>query len=134
MPTIIDENKNISHTRGDYLPLRIPLKNKDGSDYIVQENDKVRFKIYANKDVTNVIIQKDFIPEVGTSYVDIDILSDEMKIGDYIDKTVTYCYEVSLNPDTDHTVTILGVERKNSKDVPKYFYLTPEAGENNNGN
>ena len=113
----IDSEKNISLTRGDWLPLRLPLKNKnDQSDYIVQ-------------DVKNTILQKDFTPVVGESYVDIDLFSDETKIGDYISKTETYGYEVELNPGTQYACTILGVERIKGKDIHKNFYLVPEAGD-----
>lgn len=130
----IDSNKNILLTRGDWLPLRLPLKNKDdGSDYILKEGDIVRFTIYKNKDVRDVIYQKDFNPVAGESYIDIDIYSDETKIGDYINKTEEYCYQVELNPNTPYTITLLGVERIGGRDVPKYFYLIPEAGEKNNG-
>lgn len=125
----IDSNKNIFLTRGDWLPLRLALKNEDdGSDYIAQEGDIVRFTIY-NDNVANVILSKDFTPVVGESFVDIDLMSEETKIGELIDKTETYCYQVELNPDTPYTTTLLGVERVNNKDIPKYFYLTPEAGD-----
>ena len=126
----IDNNKNISINRGDWLPLRLPLKNKnDKSDYIIQEGDIIRFTVYKDKDVNNVILQKDFTPTVGESYVDIDLYSEETKIGELINKTETYCYQVELNPDTAYATTILGVERINGKDIPKYFYLVPEAGD-----
>lgn len=126
----IDDNKNILITRGDWLPLRLKLRNKeDGSDYIAVDGDIVRLTVYKSKDVTDVIYQEDFTPVVGESYVDIDIYSDETKFGEYINKTEEYCYQVELNPDTQFTITLLGVERINGKDVPKYFYLIPEAGD-----
>lgn len=126
----IDSNKNISLTRGDWLPLRLNLINKDdGSDYVAEAGDIVRLTIYKNKNVTDVIYQEDFPVDEGSSYVDIDIYSDETKFGEYINKTEEYCYQVELNPDTQFTITLLGVERINGKDVPKYFYLIPEAGD-----
>lgn len=126
----IDSNKNISLTRGDWLPLRLNLINKkDKTDYIADEGDIVRFTVYKNKDVENVIYQEDFPLNKGDTYVDIDIYSDETKFGEYINKTEEYCYQVELNPGTQFTITLLGVERINGKDVPKYFYLIPEAGD-----
>lgn len=126
----IDSDKNILLTRGDWLPLRLNLTNKDdGSDYIAEAGDIVRLTIYKNKNVTDVIYQEDFPVTEGSSYVDIDIYSDETKFGEYINKTEEFCYQVELNPDTQFTITLLGVERINGKDVPKYFYLIPEAGD-----
>lgn len=126
----IDSDKNILLTRGDWLPLRLNLTNKDdGSNYIAEAGDIVRLTIYKNKNVTDVIYQEDFPVTEGSSYVDIDIYSDETKFGEYINKTEEYCYQVELNPDTQFTITLLGVERINGKDVPKYFYLIPEAGD-----
>lgn len=125
----IDSDKNIYLTRGDWLPLRLSLKNKyDGSDYITQENDIVRFTLYKDN-VSNIILQKDFNPIVGKTYVDIDLLSEETKIGQLIEDSETYCYQVELNPDTSYAITLIGVERINNKDIPKYFYLIPEAGD-----
>lgn len=126
----IDSDKNILLTRGDWLPLRLNLTNKDdGSNYIAEAGDIVRLTIYKNKNVTDVIYQEDFPVTEGSSYVDIDIYSDETKFGEYINKTEEFCYQVELNPDTQFTITLLGVERINGKDVPKYFYLIPEAGD-----
>jgi len=48
--------------------------------------------------------------------------SDETRIGDYINKPVTYWYEIELNPNNNST-TIIGYD----DDGPKQFKLYPEG-------
>lgn len=121
----IDSNNNIEITRGNILPLRISAINKDETDYIFQEGDIVRFSIYKNKDCSSVELRKDFIPKVGNTYIDIDITAEETKIGDLISKPVKYCYEVEINPNTDHTQTIIGYDNNGAK----YLTLFPESSD-----
>jgi hypothetical protein len=59
--------------------------------------------------------------------VQIILTSEEMRIGDIINKPVDYWYEVELNPDTPYTVTILGYTKEKG---PKILSLTPEGGDN----
>lgn len=48
---IIDEKNNIEITRGNILPLTVGAKNKDGTDYIFQEGDVIRFKYIEEMEV-----------------------------------------------------------------------------------
>lgn len=122
----IDKDKNIEITRGDILPLTIKAKNKDGSDYVFQVNDVIRFSIIKKKDCNCVEFKKDFtITEQSTS-IDINITANETKLGDTISKPVDYWYEVELNPDTEKTQTIIGYTKEKG---PTLFTLLPESGE-----
>ena len=49
---IIDEKLNISVNRGNVLPLSINTKDKNGNNYVFQEGDVVRFKIFKKKIIT----------------------------------------------------------------------------------
>ena len=120
----IDEKLNISINRGDMLPLTIKLKNKDGSDYFFQKGDVIRFKVFKKKDCNCVEVQKDITVEETSETVDLIITSQEMKIGDIIEKPVEYWYEVELNPDTDFTQTIIGYTLE---DGAKILWLLPEG-------
>ena len=120
-------NYDIETNRGDMLPLTIRANNeKDKTPYIFQVNDVVRFKIMKKKQCDEVVLQKDVkVTEVCES-VQMIIPSEEMKIGEIINKPVDYWYEVELNPDTPHTVTILGYTKEKG---PKILSLTPEGGD-----
>ena len=123
----VSSNYSIETNRGDMLVLSIKATDeKTGSPYIFQANDVVRFKIMKKKQCDEVVLQKDVkVTEVCNS-VPMTISSDEMKIGDIINKPVDYWYEVELNPDTPFTVTILGYTKKTG---PRILSLTPEGGD-----
>lgn len=118
--------KKIGIVRGNYLPLTVTTKNTDGSDYIFQLEDVLRFKVFEKRNVDNVFLQKDFkIREVATEVL-IELTSDEMKIGELIDKPRDYWYEIELNPDTPKTQTIVGYEEETG---PAILTLLPEGGD-----
>ena len=108
------------------LPLTIKGKNKDKTPYVFKVGDVIRFKVFEKKNVRNVCLQKDFTVTNEAESVDIDITSEETKIGDFIDKTVEYWYEIELNPDTLYADTIVGYERELG---PAIFWLSPEGGD-----
>lgn len=122
----IDKDKNIELTRGDMLPLTIKAKNKDGSDYVFQPNDVIRFSIVKKKDYNDVEFQKDFKVLEQSISVDIELTANETKLGDTISKPVDYWYEVELNPDTEKTQTIIGYTKEKGATL---FTLLPESGE-----
>lgn len=98
---LIDETtKQINLTRGDYAPLEFGADN-NGTPYIFQPGDVVRFKVFKAKDCGCVVLQKDVTIEEATEIVRIDLTKDETKIDDIISKPVKYWYEVELNPDTN---------------------------------
>lgn len=100
---------DIEITRGDYLPLTVNGTDKvTGGAYSFKVGEVIRFKIFDKKDVENVLLSKDFKVESESESVDIEILADEMKIGENLSKKVDYAYEIELNPDTPYTNTITG--------------------------
>ena len=123
----IDADYNIEVNRGNMLCLSVKTINKQtGLPYIFQVNDVVRFKVMVKKQCDEVVLQKDVKVTEVCNAVPITITSDEMKIGEIINKPVDYWYEVELNPDTPSTVTILGYTKEAG---PKILSLTPEGGD-----
>lgn len=124
---IIDEKFNIENNRGSMLSLNIKTTNRtDGTPYTFQKDDVVRFKIMEKNKCENVILQKDVIVGEASEIVPLTITSEEMRIGDIINKPVEYWYEVELNPDTSSAVTILGYTKAGGARI---LTLTPEGGD-----
>ena len=119
--------KNIQITRGNYMPLTVVAKDViSGNNYMFQVGDIVRFKILEKKNMKNVLLEKDFeVKEEMTQFL-IELMANEMKIGELIDKPVDYWYEIELNPDTDKTQTIVGYEKETG---PAVLTLLPEGGD-----
>lgn len=123
----LGSNYSIETNRGDMLVLSIKTNNKtDGTPYIFKTGDVVRFKLMEKNNCDNVLLQKDKEVSEPCESVSIMIPSEEMKIGEIINKPVDYWYEVELNPDTSFTVTILGYTKKTG---PRILSLTPEGGD-----
>lgn len=55
----IDENNNITLTRGDSASISVSLKNPDGTDYNLQSGDMLMFTVKHNCITEDIIIQKD---------------------------------------------------------------------------
>ena len=120
-------NNSIEVNRGDMLPLTFKHKDRiTGEFYTFKKDDVVRFKIMEKGDCSKVILQKDEKVNEETESVQMIIPSDDMKIGPILSKPVDYWYEVELNPDTSHTVTILGFTKAGGA---KILTLTPEGGD-----
>lgn len=120
------ENKKIHITRGDVGTIRITTTEPDGTNYTFKVGDVVRFKVFKNKDCKCVEIQKDVIAGEETTEVNVQLSSDETRIGDLINKPITYWYEVELNPDTN-CQTLIGYDDEG----PKELILYPEGGKLN---
>jgi hypothetical protein len=129
MLEIID--KNIRITRGNMLPITVTADNEiDGSDYVFQVNDIIRFQIFDSKDANKIYLKKDFKVEEKTTEEIIIISAEEMKIGEIKNRAVEYWYEIELNPDTDETMTIVGYElNEKNKPNPAVITILPEAGD-----
>ena len=112
------KGKTIHLTRGDIATLEIKVKNEDGTEYTFKTNDVIRFKVMKKKDCSSILLQKDVAGVEGTS-VDIFLTSEETKIGDVINKPVTYWYEVELNPETNPQ-TIIGYDESGEKQLILY--------------
>ena len=121
------EGKNIQITRGDMLSLTISATNDiDGSDYSFQTTDVIRFKVFEKANVGNVLLEKDFnVSEEATELI-ITMTSEEMKIGELIDSSKDYWYEIELNPDTERTQTIVGYDVEEGAAI---LTLLPEGGD-----
>lgn len=117
------ENKQIHITRGDVGTIKITTTDSDGANYIFKVGDVVRFKVFKNKDCKCVEIQKDVTVGAETTEVNVQLTSNETKIGDLINKPSTYWYEVELNPETN-CQTIIGYDEEGAKELILY----PEGG------
>lgn len=118
----IDEEKTIHLTRGDSATIVVTAQNDDGSNYEFQKGDTLRLKVMLKKKVEEIVLTKDIIIDFNKESVEIELTSDETRIGDYINKPVTYWYEIELNPNNNST-TIIGYD----DDGPKQFKLYPEG-------
>ena len=118
-------NYSIEINRGDMLAMTIKANDSNGDPYIFKVDDVVRFKIMERNKCENVILQKDVKVTEEMESVPVIIPSEEMRIGDIINKPVDYWYEVELNPDTSSAITILGYKKKTG---PRILSLTPEGG------
>lgn len=116
--------KQIELTRGNVATIGVTAQNDDKSNYIFTVGDIVRFKIFEKKDCKSVVLQKDVEVKEQSTIVNVELTSEETKIGDFISKPIDYWYEIELNPETN-TQTIVGYD----KDGPKIFTLYPEGGD-----
>ena len=105
----IDEEKTIHLTRGDSATIVVTAQNDDGSNYEFQKGDTLRLKVMSKKKVEEIVLTKDIIIDSNKESVEIELTSDETRIGDYINKPVTYWYEIELNPNNNST-TIIGYD------------------------
>lgn len=119
---VINEDLSIYVTRGDAAVFSVGA-TIGGNAYTFKADDVVRFKVFAKKDCTDVVLQKDVVATEGASVVEIALDGDDTKIGETISKPVDYWYEVEMNPDT-YPQTIIGYDENGAK-VLKLF---PEGG------
>lgn len=124
---IMNSNYNIECNRGSMLSVTYKFRRKTDGMFMTFENgDVIRFKIMEKGHNENVILQKDFEIAEHTDSVNIMIPSDEMKIGEMINKPVDYWYEIELNPDKPSTITLLGFTKATGGRI---FTLSPEGGD-----
>lgn len=122
---IIDDDKTINLNRGDVAIISVSAEDGNEEDYIFTAGDVVRLTITKAKDTGAVVLQKDVVVgEEATTIVDISLGKEDTKIGELINKPVTYWYEIEVNPDTNPQ-TIIGYD----KSGPKKFILYPEGGD-----
>lgn len=117
----INDDKSIYVTRGDAVNLLITADN-NGVPYTFEPGDLIRFKVFAKKDCTDVVLQKDFAVTQKIAVVNIVLDEHDTKIGEVISKPVDYWYEVELNPLSDPQ-TIIGYD----EDGAKVLKLFPEG-------
>lgn len=119
---VINNDKSIYLTRGDIAVISLTISSSDGDDYTVKSGDKIRLRIVEKNHFDRIVLLKDVIVEEDTRYIDIQLTSEDTKIGDIINKPKDYWYEIELNPDTAPQ-TVIGYD----SDGPKIFRLYPEG-------
>lgn len=125
----IVNDDEIHLTRGDIACISVSAKNDDNTDYEFKIGDIVRFNVFKKKDCGCIELQKDVIVEETGTTVDINLSSEDTKIGEIINKPCDYWYEIILNPDTAPQ-TIVGYEiLEDGTKAEKIFKLLPEGGE-----
>lgn len=117
-------SKQISLTRGDVATIEVTAKNGNGTDYVFNVGDIVRFKVFKRKDCNCVELQKDIEVESAGTMVEVNLTSEDTKIGELINKPAKYWYEIELNPETKPQ-TIVGYD----EDGEKVFMLYPEGSD-----
>lgn len=113
------ENKEIHLTRGDIASIQVTAKNDDGTDYLFQVGDVVRFKVFKRRNCNSIEVQKDVEVKEEALSVDINLESSDTKIGDVINKPTDYWYEIELNPETKPQ-TIIGYDENGEKILKLY--------------
>lgn len=118
---VINEDLTIECTRGDAAVFSVGA-NVNNEPYLFRVDDVVRFTVFGRKDCTDVVLQKDVKVTEEAELVEIELMSEDTKIGEVINKPVDYWYEVELNPET-YPQTIIGYD----EDGAKVFKLYPES-------
>lgn len=118
---VLNDDLSIYVTRGDVVFFSVSAED-NGEAYTFKAGDVVRIKVFAKKDASTVVLQKDFPVTKDTEAVDILLTKEETKIGNVISKPVVYWYEIELNPHSDPQ-TIIGYD----EDGAKEFRLFPEG-------
>ena len=110
----------IKVNRGDVLNLSLSTELEDGTTYTFHNGDKIVFSIYEKGKMSDsAVVMKEINVLEETETVDIGLTSEETKIGDFINKPITYWYEVELNDQ----YTIIGYDENGAKE----FMLYPEG-------
>ena len=118
----ISDDLTINITRVASAVLSVSATISDTS-YEFKPDDVIRLKVFARKDCSDVVLQKDITVTEATSAVEIALTSEETTIGEVISKPTDYWYEVELNPETKPQ-TIIGYDDNGAK----VFKLFPEGG------
>ena len=120
---VINDDMSIYITRGDTAAFSVSATIGE-ENYAFRNGDVVRFKVFAKKDCSDVVLSKDFNAVEGASAVEVSLDGADTKFGEVISKPTDYWYEVELNPDTKPQ-TIIGYDENGAK-VLKLF---PEGAE-----
>lgn len=77
----IDDNNNITLTRGDSASISVALKNPDGTDYTLQSGDELLFTVKYNCITEDIIIQKDISTDAIINLIPSD--TKDLLYGEY---------------------------------------------------
>ena len=125
----IDSSKTICITRGDVAVIEVGAIESSGESageaYVFQEGDVVRFTVVEKNRYDSIVLDKRVVAKEGTTAVEIQLTSEDTRIGDLIHKPKDFWYDIELNPDTAPQ-TIVGYDNSG----PKIFRLFPEGDDN----
>lgn len=115
------DGTTIKVNRGDTLNFTFSIIKDNGSNYTFQIGDKITFAIY-NKEGLNskAVFLKTIEVLSECQTIEIDLTSEDTKLGILINKPVDYWYEIDLND--EHI--IIGYDDTGAK----IFRLYPEGG------
>lgn len=114
------EKSTIKLNRGDVLNLSLTIKQEDGTDYTFQYGDVIVFSIYNSFKLNDkAVLLKEIQPTIGTKVANINLTSEETRIGNLTNAPVEYWYEIELN----NQYTIVGYD----EDGAKKLILYPEG-------
>ena len=104
-------------TRGDKCTIELTLNG-----YIFSVGDIIEFRVYEKKslDKPPVLSKRIEVTDEGLT-VNIELTSEDTKIGEIQNKVQTYWYEIELNDNQ----TVIGYDDKGAKE----FILYPEGAE-----
>ncbi len=122
---VINDDLSMNITRGDAAVFSVGANVGDAT-YTFRVGDVVRFKVFAKKNCSEVVLTKDVEVTEEIDKVEVVLVGEDTTIGDVISKPTDYWYEVELNPDT-YPQTIIGYD----EDGAKIFRLYPEGGVDN---
>lgn len=111
------DGTTIKLNRGDVLELVLSLKVDGTTTYTFQAGDKIVFSIY-NKGKLNedAVLLKEVDATGGSQTVTISLTNEETKLGELLNKPVTYWYEIELN----NEYTVLGYDDAGAKELILY--------------
>ncbi len=110
------EEKNIYLTRGDSAIIELSI-----DDYTFEAGDKIEFRVYNKKRLNEKpLLSKTVEINESCASINIELTSEETKIGEMRNATIEYWYEIELNDKQ----TIVGYE-----EGPAILYLYPEGAE-----
>lgn len=109
------ENDEIHLTRGDKCIIGLSIQ-----DYIFKQGDYILFKIYRKKELNKEsVLSKKVTVDAETTEVEINLTSEETRIGEPVNRAEEYWYEIELNG--EQTVVCY------DENGPKKLILYPEG-------
>ena len=118
---LINDDNSIYVTRGDEAHISVTASNGE-AQHIFKAGDMLRIKVFAKKDCTDVVLQKDFPIAKETEVAELYLDKNDTKIGEVISKPRDLWYEIELNP-LSNPQTIIGYDDEGAK----IFKLLPEG-------
>lgn len=111
------ENTTIKINRGDKMSILFSIPLNDNSNYKFSAGDVLSFGVFGKKEMDELpLLYKEFTVLEATEKVAMDFTSDEMHIGELINKPTDYWYEIQLNNEQ----TVLGFDDDGAKIIRLY--------------